>query len=616
MIETKLKREKKANTKDNKRSTTESDSRNKLLLLGIIVGACLVVYGASVGFAFTNWDDPVHVLENPDIKSLSAESVARMFSPNERYMYHPLTVLSYTVNYKISALSPAGYHVLNLLLHIGTALLVFNLLLFLFKNNMVALAGTLLFALHPLASEPVCWISGRKDLLFGFFFIAGLLWYLRFTETKNKSNYIFSLLLFTASMLSKPMAASFPLVLFLFDKYFNRSLNGKTVMEKIPFAVVGILIFIVPVLHKEAMPATSDSFSYSFTENYSYVNRILLSINAFCFYPVRFLVPYGLTAYHGFPVLQNGLLPVQYFILPALLVIALLSFFLFRFKITWKRVSFGLLFYLLTIAPVVHLIPYGTNIYLAERYAYIPMLGFVFIFSGYILKYMQAPASRTRIIAFAATAIVIMSFITLNQNKTWKNSLTLWDKNIEIYPEGFYGYFNRGNEFKKQNQLPQALDDYNSSIQYNSRFMEAYYNRGNVQSDLGNNTDAISDFSKAIELNPKYFVAYFNRGNSKAALNNFKEAIDDYTLAINIKPNYEEAYANRGNAKGMLKDYAGSIEDYNQSIKLNPENASAICNRALSKLNLNDKTGACADLQLAAQMGNEPATNLFNNTCR
>ncbi|MBK7855239.1 MAG: tetratricopeptide repeat protein [Bacteroidetes bacterium] len=298
------------------------------------------------------------------------------------------------------------------------------------------------------------------------------------------------------------------------------------------------------------------------------------------------------------------------------MALLLFIFAIVKYRKAWKELWFGVLFYVITILPVIHLVPFGTNIYLAERYAYIPMLGLVFVFVSLILRFINQPVNRTKITSVSVAVILILSVVCINQNQTWKNTIALWNRNIEIYPDGFYGYFNRGNEFKKQNKASDALADYSTSIKYNSKFMEAFYNRGNVYSDLGNNQEAINDFTKAIELNPKYFVAYFNRGNSKAGLNNFNSAIEDYTLAIDLKPNYEEAYANRGNAKGMLKDYAGSIEDYNQSINLNPDNASALCNRALSKLNLNDKAGACADLQLAAQMGNEPAINLFNSSCK
>lgn len=603
-------------SKITKKNTTslKNQSASRGRFIGLIVALCILVYGNSIGFYFTNWDDPVHVLENPDIKSLSAQNVSNIFSVNERYMYHPLTILSYAINYKFFALSPAGYHLFNLLLHIANALLAFYLLLFLLKNNIVALMASLLFAFHPLASEAVCWVSGRKDVLFTFFFLGSLLSYLKFAETKRTWLYIFSITLFIASMLSKPMAASLPLVLVLFDKYLNRPINLKTITEKIPYAALAVTIFLIPILHKANAPALPDSFSYSFTENYSVLNRILLSINALLFYPFRFLFPYGLTAYHGFPPLQNGSLPLQYFVMP--FVLLLLIFVLTRYRNVFKELWFGLLFYAITILPVIHLVPYGTNIYLAERYSYIPMLGLVIVVAGFILKNINIPAIRNKVISIFVAAIAVLAIACINQNQTWKNTIALWDRNVEIYPDGFYGYFNRGNEYKRLNKQAEALADYNSSIKYNSKFMEAYYNRGNVHSDMGSNQDAIGDFTKAIELNPKYFVAYFNRGNSKAAINDFNGAIADYSLAIKIKPGYEEAFANRGNAKGMLKDYAGSIEDYNESIKLNPDNASAICNRALSKLNLNDKAGACADLQLAAQLGNEPAVNLFNNTCK
>ncbi|MBK7855241.1 MAG: hypothetical protein IPJ79_10330 [Bacteroidetes bacterium] len=108
-----------------KKNGRQSTAKGNTLLIILLIAACLIVYGNSIGYNFTNWDDPVHVLENPDIKSLSAQNVLNMFSVNERYMYHPLTIISYVINYSFSGLSPGGYHFLNLLLHIGNALLFF-----------------------------------------------------------------------------------------------------------------------------------------------------------------------------------------------------------------------------------------------------------------------------------------------------------------------------------------------------------------------------------------------------------------------------------------------------------------------------------------------------------
>lgn len=590
----------------------KNSTSNSYLLLGGVLLFTLFLFSDSVNHDFTNWDDPVHVIKNESIHSLSATSAGTMFKPNDQYMYHPLTILSYAINYSVSGLKPMGYHLTNLLFHLLNVVLVFSIFFLLFGNSKPAALASLLFAVHPLVSEPVNWVSGRKDVLFAFFFLSSLTCYIQFVKKKKGILYLFfSRILFLFAMLSKPMAASMPLVLILTDIYFNRKFSLRLMAEKIPFFLIAGLILLIPALHSASANHNPEVFSFSFHESFSLFNRIFLSINAAIFYLAKFIAPYNLSAYHGFPATTDQLLPVYYYLSPLLVIV--LCFVIYKIKKFRKELVSGFLFYSVTILPVVHLVSYGTNIYLAERYAYIPILGFIFIIISIYTK-LNSPVKRNFGIIILSS-ILIFSVITFRQNKTWKNSTALWTHVIAVYPNDFYGYFNRANEEKELKKDQEAIADFNKSIELNPKFMEAWYNRANVKSDGNDLIGAIADFSKAIELKPGYFVAWFNRGNAKAGMGDFKEAIADYNEALRLKPDYKEALSNRGNAKGVMKDFTGSIEDYNQVIRINPAEAEAYSNRGLSRFNLNDTTGACNDWQKATQLGNTPSKEMMERFC-
>ncbi len=590
-------------------------SNSVLILCGILLFT-LLVYSNSINNGFTNWDDDSHVTANDDIKSLSPASIGKMFKPTEKYMYHPITILSYAINYKFSGLKPKGYHVTNLLLHLLSVSLVFYIMFLLFKRTDTAAVTSLLFAIHPLTTEPVNWVTGRKDVLFAFFFLASLAGYLMYlNKNKNIGYYACSIVLFVLSMLSKPMAASLPVVLFLIDIYFSRKATLKVILEKIPFVVIAVVIVLIPILHAHHAPVNPDAFGYSFHKSVPFENRIFLSCFALIFYLIKFFIPSGLSAYHGFPPADNGL-PLLYYLSPAL--IFLIAFAAYKSGQYRKQVLFGLLFYLATIVLVVHLIPFGTNIYLAERYAYIPSFGIIFIAGSFYNKVIENAYSKNKkyTIAILSVVVIFFSYITYNQNKVWKDSTALWTNVIENAPDDFYGYFNRGNEEKRLTDTQGAITDYNEAITLNPGFMEAYYNRGIAKGDINDYKGAIADFTKAVDINPRYYVGWFNRGNSKAALQDFSGAIADYNEAIMLKADYKEAFSNRGNAKGAMKDFAGSIEDYNRVIVINPEEAQAYGNRGVSKLNLNDQEGACEDWRKAASLGDEHSDQMLQRFCK
>ncbi|MCH8331481.1 MAG: hypothetical protein IH946_08910, partial [Bacteroidetes bacterium] len=259
----------------------------KLFLVAVVTFSVL---SPSLKNGFTNWDDTAYITDNNDLREFSLK---RIFTENVLGNYHPLTMLTYNVDYQLFGFDPFYYHLDNLVLHSINAGLVFALLFILLGSWWGALIGALLFGVHPMHVESVSWISERKDLLYTMFFVTGLICYLKYQRNQGiwfkDPFYLLALILFLLSLLSKALAVSFPLVLLLLD-YIKRREWGKVMwMDKIPFFVLSLLFGVI------ALVAQSESGSIQTYENYSFIDSFLISCYGLLAYIYKFFIPLQLS---------------------------------------------------------------------------------------------------------------------------------------------------------------------------------------------------------------------------------------------------------------------------------------------------------------------------------
>jgi tetratricopeptide (TPR) repeat protein len=187
-----------------------------------------------------------------------------------------------------------------------------------------------------------------------------------------------------------------------------------------------------------------------------------------------------------------------------------------------------------------------------------------------------------------------------------------YTKAIKVYSQHAKAYYNRGNSYVKQGKLSQALDDYNKAVEINPQYTEAYYNLGNTYEKQGNLPQAITSYSKTLETNPKYSAAYCNRGNVYQAQGNFQQALDDYQKAIEINPNFAGVYSNRGNVYQAQGNTDKAIADYNKAIELNPQFAGFYANRGNIYQNQGNLQKAIADYNSAIEKDPNDSSSFYN----
>lgn len=554
-------------------------------------------FAPSLNCGFTNWDDDTYVTGNSLVISKTVP-VKEIFTTPVALNYHPITVLTLAWNYQQGRLNPRSYHSTNLIIHVLNTILVFFFIYFLcWKKIWVSIITAMLFGIHPMHVESVTWISERKDVLYVFFFLASLLFYLRYTETKKILFLALCFLLFVFSCLSKAMAVVLPLVLLLVDYFRERKTGKNLLLEILPFFAVSLVLGII-ALRIQSGSAVAEVQSFTF------FHRILFGCYGTIMYLIKFILPVHLSAFYPYPV-ADGLQSLSLFFYLAPLVLIGGLYFIYHFFRQQRFVVFGVLFFIVTIALVLQFISVG-NAMMADRYSYLSYIGLAFIAGNlFELLVKKYSASRVWISTLMVACIGWFCILTNLRTKTWTNSDTLWSDVIQKYPAAATAYKNRGNYYGQQGKMDEALKDYKVLLSMNTKDPEVYNNLANIYAAQNQIDESLNASSKAIALKPNYANAYLNRGITYSSVKKYKQAIDDFSKAISINPKNVQSYLQRGLAYYADADFQQAVNDFSQVLLLQPNSGAAYYYRGLSGIGLHDNDAALRDLQQAQQLGYE-----------
>ncbi len=602
-----------------------------LLAFGIAI-ITFIVFSPSLKCGFV-WDDEIFITQNPLVVNNSI-AVKKIFTSvvNEND-YYPVTIISLACNYHFNKLNPTGYHLWNLLLHVLNTLFVFWFIFILTKKNLLMAAMVaLFFGIHPMHVESITWLTERKDVLFMFFFLLGLITYLRFRESGKWWWYVVTTILFILSCLSKGTAVSFPAILLLIDYFMTNKLNKKMFIEKIPWFLISIgFVFITYWLHK------TGSLRYDI-DNRTILQKVIFASYDALWYMVKFVIPANLSPYYLAPELND--IPVLFYISP--FIFLTLSVIVYIYIKKNKAIIFGLLFYLFSIALMLQFVYSGASSFIiADRYIYLPSVGLIFIVA-YGVNYVFQKKNMFRYIAIGLT--IIYGFILCDESyariKVWQNNETLWtdainknpsacyigynnrgnyymyvtkdyekaladyNKSIEIGPHFYKSFYNRGVLYFNQNKYELAMMDFNKSLELNSNNEFAYNNRGLIYYKTGKGDLALKDYMKALEINPDYENVYYNRGLLyNYTFNQFDQALADYNKALAINPRYTEVFFYRGILLGKMGKSENAIIDFSKAIELDASIPDYWINRSFIENNIGKKQEATADAIKAQQLG-------------
>lgn len=537
-----------------------------LMLFALLVTATVMAPTLTNGWV--NWDDEAFVLNNPVVTTLSLENTKEVFTRiDDNGGYTPLVLLSWSANYTVGGFDASAFHSTNLLLHLINVGLVFFLLFWLTGRKEVSVITAILFGIHPTQLEPVAWITARKDLLYGMFYLAGLLAYLKYVDEKtrmSKTWFAATLILFVCSLLSKGMAVTFPIILFLIDYFKGRKNVLKCGLEKVPFLMLSVAFGVIASVGQTEVGAVDDA------QNISFFQSFFVACYSLTTYVFKAVIPVNLSAYHPYPFTPSQSIPwfVYAAVVPTGVVVSgtLLSL--------WKNrnIAFGLMFFLVSVALVLQFFPVGIAI-VAERFTYLANIGLFFLLAlGTTSLASRFTENKKYVYAGAASYILALSILTFGRTGVWQDSETLWSDVIEKYPTDFLAYNNRASYYSSLNQTDLAIRDYSSALLFHQSSVQSYHDRGILYLRTGDFSNALSDFSSVVSLDSKSGLGFLNRGLVFMNLNRMEEAYNDFSRCIELVPNWPLAHFNRGLLFSQVERFDAALEDLSIAIEQEPNN--------------------------------------------
>ncbi len=576
---------------DVKKKASSSNTNSRWLLLIALVITTFIVFFPSLNNNFTNWDDDRYVINNTMLAKPYMECAKYYFNNIFFNNYHPITMMVYAFeNHHSSVIqgistNPEMYHQVNLLFHLFNVLLVFFFIYFLSNKKIeVAFIAAMLFGIHPMHVESVAWVSELKDVLYSFFFLGGLITYFKYIGERELNYprlllYIFTFFLFILAVLAKPAALIFVFILILLDYYTSRKTTMRSLVEKLPFLIVSIILSIVT--YKAQIPdAARDVASFSL------FNRMLIGSYSLVAYLVKFIAPFNLSALHPYPIGRGNILNLSWGFYLAPIVVLAIVFGVYKSLKYSRDVVFGVLFFVINIVLVLQFITVGKAL-IAERYSYISYIG-LFYLAGIVYSkiYHHPKYLYGKYIAFVFIVVgITFCYLSNARCKVWNNSETLWTDVLNQYPDNAEAHKNRGAYLTNKsmydinagkNDFDKAFDDFNQAIRLNPDDAQLFIDRANVYSAKEQYMLALVDYSKAIQLDTADYSVYLNRGLCYSQMERYDSAFTDWQRVLKHYqnagmqfPQSEKLYQSRAFAYLKAGRFQDAVNDYSHLIELN-----------------------------------------------
>lgn len=534
--------------------------------------AVVLVFGRSVWFDFVGFDDIGTVSQNPVVtRGLTISGVAWAFSHTEVSSWVPLTTLSHMVDCQLFGLWAGGHHLTNVLLHATTSVLLFLVLWDMTGSFWRCGLVAALFALHPLRVESVAWITERKDVLSGIFFMLTLGAHTRWSRRSSTSR-AWVIIFLTLGLLCKPMLVTTPFVLLLLDHWplqrADRIRLSRLVLEKIPLIFLSVAASVVQLMSMPDNAVTSVSIA-------TRIANATVSCGAYIaqmFWPANLAVSYPYPR-HGVGIFA---------LIASTLLLAIISTAVLRWRRRAPWLGVGWLWYLVMLAPVLGLIQAGEDSR-ADRYTYLPQIGLYIMAAWTAASWCTGHEKRVFCVgSLAAAVLVVLSLLTIRQTSHWKDSETLWNRALACTTNNGTAHYNLGTVRLQAGQTDEAITQFQQALEATPGHADTHVNLGRAFLQKGMPDAAIAHYHKAINIKPDYAQAHYSLALVLAQKGRLDEAITRYERAIEIHPPYFDAQNNLGSALLQAGRRNEAIARFKFALRINPRSAQAHNNLAVA----------------------------------
>jgi protein O-mannosyl-transferase len=554
-----------------------------------------VVFLPAIRNGFVNWDDDHNVTMNSNVQQMNATGLKGIFTSSVTGGYTPLTSLTFMLEYHFFGLKPAVYHVNNLLLHVLCTLLVFLLLRKLGTSLFTAFAAALLFGVHPMRVESVAWVSERKDVLYGLFYLLSLIHWVRYRKEGGRKFYYLALVLFVPALLSKIQAVTLPLVMVMVDYYLDKRFQWKQLTDKIPFFLFSLAFGVLGLYilgHQGELDAG---------RTLTLVQRVFIGTFTLVTYIYKAVVPWPLSAVYSYP----DTLSAMHYLSAA--VVAVAAWLIYRYARKGVEIVFGVLVFLFNVMFMLQVVGAGQAL-MADRFTYLAYIGLFYLMALAIEK-LSAGRWKTAAMAVGTIYVMLLCAATWNRTRVWRNTETLFTDVIKKYPKEVIAYNNLGLYYRDEKQVDRAIRTFSTAIEMEPAAYTMYNNRAEALYSKGEVAKAMEDISMALKINPDYSKALTNRGAIRASGGQFDLALRDLDKSLAIDGKDQKALSNRALIYYTTDRFEPAIADATTFLRLNPVDTDMINLRGLCYGRLNRTREAMEDFNKAIALS--PTTGAY-----
>ena len=560
-----------------------------LLLLGTIA-----VFHPVLTHDFVAWDDDVHVYANPRLQPVTWANVRAFWAAPYEHLYIPLT---YTVWAGLAWLShlwagpqegpldAALFHRLNLLLHLGSAFLVWRIAICLWEPRgtpdtasglrlrLTAGAAALLFAVHPLQVEAVAWVSGLKDVLCGCVALLALWQYLLALHSRTAARWYWHYGLatgaFCLALLAKPAATVVPVMAWILARRYHRKSWQAGLWPLVPWILTAVLW---GLWTKEQQPDGVMSFITPLWL------RPIIATDTLAFYLTKLVWPVQLSPDYGRT--PQLVLSLGWRVMPALLCMGMMLAVLWRKHRQLPGIILGLEVFVAGLLPVLGWVPFLFQVHstVADRYVYLAMLGPA-LGLAWLLQYRGPGRVWWGLVALG---LMLLGWQGARQVRVWQDTVTLFTHALQVNPRSAMAHNNLGLALANQGQFEAAIAHYRQALCLRPDYVYTHNNLGLALANQGQLEAAIAHYTTALQLQPSYATAHSNLGLTLIRRGQFKEAITHFSQALAILPNDPKVLNHLGIAFAAQGKFAEATEQFIRAIQQQPTSAKAYHNLGLA----------------------------------
>jgi tetratricopeptide (TPR) repeat protein len=505
----------------------------------IPVALAFVVFCTGLTNQLLAIDDNSATLDNPAVKHFS---VLTQFNLG---MYAPLTWTGYAMAYTLGEDNAFWYHLLSLVVHLTNVWLVFQLMMRLDKRHSLALAVSLIFAIHPIQVESVAWIAGFSTPLYATFYLLACNAYLDYIgQPADRSPYWKAIAFFILACLSKSAAVTLPVTLIVLDWWKKPAIDrNQRFLGYVPFFLISLVFGLLTIYTRHNSGMNVDPNGNHFT----LLERLLILGYTPVFYWYNMLAPFNLNIYYTYARV-DGQLPWIY--AASVGIFVLVCWGMWRVKQHSPIVFWGFLLFFANMFVMFPYMSHGTFELCGDHYNYLSIIGIAIVLAeGWRLlrEKLKGASDTLQVVAWGwGLLLVILSFM---QVRTWKDTITVLTRAIDNgHNQQGMLYSARAQALVNQGKIIPALQDYKTALEINPGLIEVYKFRGALYGVTKQFDKSIADLNLYLEKFPNDAEYHYNRALSYLNLDKMQEALADLNKTIELDPNFSRAYRARGNA--------------------------------------------------------------------